>query len=77
MTPTTTSTCVNVGAGIEWSCEMLVTAVPTAKYSITWLPQPWLLSFTCAPTIPSACSASASACIRESASSRASYKACV
>src|SRR5262249_18268590 len=63
---------MRVGSAILWSSEIEATAVPTAKYSMTWLPQPWLLSFTCAPTMPSACSASASACIRESASSRAS-----
>ena len=47
-------------------------AVPTAKNSITWLPQPWLSSRRETPTIPSAETSWASLCIRSIASSRAS-----
>ena len=52
-------------------------AVPIAKNSITWLPQPWERSWMSTPTMPSAFASSASACMRSIASSRASYSACV
>jgi hypothetical protein len=47
-------------------------AVPIAKNSITWLPQPCERSWRSTPTMPSALASSASACIRSIASSRAS-----
>jgi len=31
---------ISVGSAIVWSVAIEVTAVPTAKYSMTWLPQP-------------------------------------
>ena len=48
------------------------TAVPMAKNSVVCEPQVWLCWRSWTPTMPSACSSSASACIRLMASSRAS-----
>jgi len=45
---------VGVGAGSCFSSEDGTIAVPTAKNSITWDPQPWERSWSCTPTIPSA-----------------------
>src|SRR5208283_3121737 len=73
--PFTVST--SVGRGILWSSRIATTAVPTALNSSTVGPQVWLVSSTVTPTIPSARSASASACMRSIASSRESYRACV
>ena len=62
----------SAGRSITWSSLVATTAVPIAKNSITWEPQPWLRSMMRAPTIPSDCSSSASFCNRSMASSRAS-----
>src|SRR5579875_1377968 len=69
----------STSAGRSISCSSLIatTAVPIAKNSITCEPQPWLPCWIRVPTIPSACSSSASACMRPIANSRASYSACV